>query len=240
MRRSYVAAKRNIRSTLMNLLLFLVSSIGSNESVNELISGRFFQIPYLVMAVIYSNTTGRTQESIQDVRGALFTIVAEVVFTTAYSVIHFYPSQLPILRRETNEHIYKFSAYYVAGILSTIPLWLLRAFASITATYLLVGFYKGMTTYFQFVLTLVVASFTAHAYGLMLSGIFNSDALTVEIAPPLDLLFLVLAGMFINLDAYPYLRYISIFYYPNEALATLYWYDIEELGKQMMCVGWVV
>lgn len=190
------------------------------------------QIPYFVMASVYYKTSSRTQESIQDIRGALFMFVAEVIFTTSYGVIHFYPSQMPILRRETNEHIYKFSAYYVAETLCSFPAGVIRSFVSITATYVLVGFYKGLTSYFQFVLTLVVTSFTAHAYGLMLSGLFNSDALTAEIAPPFDLLFLLMAGMYINLKDFPYVRYISIFYYPNEALATLYWYDVAQIGKR--------
>lgn len=185
-----------------------------------------------MMAVVYRNTDGRTQGSIQDIRGAIFVFVAEVVFTSAYSVIHFYPSQMPILRRETNEHIYKFSAYYVAEALCTIPPGVVRSFVSITATYFFVGFYKGLLSYFQFVLTLAVTSFTSHAYGLMLSGIFNSDALTAEIAPPFDLLFLLLAGMYINLNEFPYIRYISVFYFSNEALATLYWYDIADIGKK--------
>lgn len=184
------------------------------------------------MAAVYYKTTGRTQESIQDIRGALFTIIAEVVFTTSYSVIHFYPAQMPILRRETNEHFYKFSACYVADALCTMPAFVIRSFVSITATYLLVGFYKGLKSYFQFVLTLVVASFASHAYGLMLSGLFNSDALTAEIAPPFDLLFLLMAGMYINLNEFPYARYMSVFYFSNEALATLYWYDIAEIGKK--------
>lgn len=182
------------------------------------------------MAAIYYKTTGHTQESIQDVRGALFTIIAEVVFTTSYSVIHFYPSQMPILRRETNEHIYKFSAYYVAETLCTFPSGIIRSFVSMTVTYLFVGFYKGLKSYFQFVLTLTVTSFTSHAYGLMLSGLFSSDALTAEIAPPFDLLFLLMAGLYINLKQYPYVRYVSVFFYSNEALATLYWYDITRIG----------
>lgn len=183
------------------------------------------------MAAIYYRTTGRTQESIQDIRGALFAIVAEVVFTASYSIIHFYPSQMPILRRETNEHIYTFSAYYMAEMFCTIPPGIIRSLVSITATYLFVGFYKGLKSYCQFVFALSVTSFTAHAYGMMLSGIFGTGAITAEISPPFDLLFLLMAGMYINLHEFPYIRYISLFFFSNEALATLYWYDITEIGK---------
>lgn len=184
------------------------------------------------MAAVYSKTTGHTQESIQDIRGAIFSFVAEMVFPATYGVIYFYPSQMPILRRETNEHIYKFSAYYVAEALCTIPPGIVLSFFSMTSTYFFVGFYKGIKSYFQFVFTLFVTSFTSYAYGLMLSGIFNSDILTGEISPTFDLLFIILAGMYINLNEYPYFRYISLFYFSNEALSTLYWYDISHIGEQ--------
>lgn len=186
------------------------------------------------MAAVYSETSGRTQEGIQGVRGALFAISVEVIFTTSYSVIHFYPSQMPILRRETNEHIYKFSAYYLAETICVLPAGVIRSFVSLTVTYLFVGFYKGLKSYFQFMLTLVVTSFTSHAYGLMLSGLFNSDALTAEISPPFDLFFLLMAGLYINVKDFPYVRYTSMFFYSMEALCTLYWYDIDEIGKKLM------
>lgn len=107
------------------------------------------QIPYIAMALLYHESTGRTQDSIQDVEGALFIITCEVIFTTCYSIINFYPSQLPILRRETNEHIYSFSAYYVAEVFNVVPVSFLRSFAGIAITYAWAGFDMGFVQFLK-------------------------------------------------------------------------------------------
>lgn len=91
------------------------------------------------MAFLYHDSTGHTQDSIRDVNGALFLITCELIFTQSYAVMNHYPSQLPILRRETNENIYQLSAFYVAEIFNSIPICILRAFSGFTILYLWAG-----------------------------------------------------------------------------------------------------
>lgn len=159
------------------------------------------------MAVLYHDATGRTQQSIQDVSGALFIITCELIFTMCYAVIHFYPSQMPILRRETHEHIYSFSAYYVAEIVNVLPISFLRSFGGIGITYFWAGFNMGFSLFFKIGLTLVISSFTANAYGLMMSGIFK--IVIMEIASVFDLVFLCMSGKRIKLLKFS--SYIDIF-----------------------------
>lgn len=182
------------------------------------------------MALVYSKTNGRTQESIQDIQGVLFLIIAETIFSACYGIIHFYPAQMPILRRETNEHVYNFSAYYLVEILCSIPSAIIKSFVPLFITYYFAGFYKGFWLYFELAITLVITTFTANAYGLMLSGLFDSSKLTAEIAPPFDLVFLILAGVYINLHEFPYLRFISFFFFATEAMSTLFWHDVTTIG----------
>lgn len=180
------------------------------------------------MAVLYHETTGRTQESIQAVQGCLFIITTELVFTMSYSVIFFYPTQMPILRRETNENIYSFSAYYIAEVFNVLPVAFLRATVGLGLTYSLAGFNGGLILYFQFALTLFITTFTANAYGLMLSGLFK--IVIFEIASAIDLIFLSMSGIYLNLDAVPYIRFISPFYFSNEALSLTFWNNITQIG----------
>lgn len=181
------------------------------------------------MALLYHETTGRTQESVQDVTGAIVIITCELIFTMSYGVIHFYPSQMPILRRETNEHIYQFSAFYLSEMFSVWPVSFLRAFIGLAITYVWAGFRRGFLLYFQFGLILFVTAFTANAYGLFMSGIFKS--ITMEVSSVFDLIFLCMSGIYINLDAFPYIRYISLFYFSNEALSIGFWHNVTAIGK---------
>lgn len=133
----------------------------------------WYTVPFFIMAFLYHESTGHTQESIRDVNGALFLITCEIIFTQAYAVMNHYPSQLPILRRETNENIYKLSAYYVAEIFNAIPICILRALTGFTILYLWAGFNTGFMLYAQIGVTLIISAFTANAYGLFISSFFE-------------------------------------------------------------------
>lgn len=151
------------------------------------------------------------------------------IFTQCYAVMYFYPAQLPILRRETNEHIYKFSAYYVAEIVNALPICFLRSFSGLTISYYWAGFNTGFLLYLKIGLTLMISSFTANAYGLMMSNMFKIAI--SEVASITDLIFLCISGFYMNLNSFPYIRYISLFFFSNEALAILFWSDVDEIGK---------
>lgn len=183
------------------------------------------------MAFLYHESTGRTQESIRDVGGALFLMTCELIFTQCYAVMNFYPEQMPILRRETNEHIYKFSAYYVAEIVNALPVCFLRSFSGLTIAYFWAGFNTGPLLFFQIGLTLMIASFTANAYGLLMSNLFKIAV--NEVASITDLIFLSISGFYINLSSFPYIRFISPFFFSNEALAILFWSNVDEIGEKI-------
>lgn len=178
------------------------------------------------MAFLYSETTGKTQQQVQDIEGAFVLVAAELVFTTTYSIINIYPSQMPILRRETNNHIYKFSAYYLSELICTFPIAIIRTFVGVAVFW--IGFQQSISLYFQLSITLFLSSIAANAYGLMISGIFEN--VITEISSVFDSVFLVLSGLYINLNAFPYLRYISLFFYTNEALSIQFWHNFTEIG----------
>lgn len=230
LQRAYVGSKKDFRQTAITLFISLVRYPNSTPQYKiKMYDFEILQIPCLSYTAVYSKTSGRTQESIQDVRGAIFMLLSEVIFSSCYSVLSFYPSQMPMLRREINENMYNFSAFYIAETLWKIPYGIIRSLGIITATYLFFGFFKGFKSYLQFVLTMAITTFTATADGFMMTGLFNYGR---EMAPLLHTVFVLVAGFYINLRDFPYLRYISLFYYSNEALTTLYWYDVTHLGKK--------
>lgn len=173
----------------------------------------------------------------------------------AYGIIYFYPQQMPILRRETNEHIYDFSgtevtlnkkstastistnetncllfsAYYVAEVFNILPVSFLRSFAGLPILYLWAGFDIGPLLYLQMGLILLAATFTGNAYGLFISGVFKS--IKMEVATVFDLFFFSFAGIYMNLSSVSFARFISPFFYVNEALSILFWTTITQIGN---------
>lgn len=91
-------------------------------------------------------------------------------------------------------------------------------------------------TYVKISVSLILTGVTAMAYGFSLSGIFESVRLTIELGPPLDLFLLILGGMYINVSsiAVPAMKYVSVFYYGNEAISYDYWTRVENIGKEKL------
>lgn len=182
----------------------------------------------MLIAIVYHDTTGRSQETTRDMLGVFFMVSCSLIFTQAYSVMDFYAFKLPILRRETNEHIYKFSAYYIAEIFNALPVCFLRVFVGVTLVYAWAAFNNGYILYFELLLTYFVAIFTAQAYGLMMSNLFRIAI--SDIASITDMIFMCISGFYININAFPYIRYISFFYYTNEATAILFYGNVKTIG----------
>lgn len=193
-----------------------------------------FQIPFYLMPIAYSGTTGRTQESIQDVKGAIFLIIAEVIFTAIYRVANSYTSQIPILRREIHENLYHFSAYYFTEILTRMPYDFFFSYSALSIIYYFLGFVQSISLYLWFGLSLFMSTYTATAYGFMLSSFTEKEFLSAQISPPIDLIFSTLSGIYVSLRDFPYLRYISVFFYANESLSIIFWKDVTEIGNEIV------
>lgn len=156
-------------------------------------------------------------------------LTCEIMFSTCYRILNSYLANSALIRRETHERTYSLSAYYVADCLSDMPFLTFRPMFGLIITYILAGFNKGIILFIELWLTLAFLAYTANAYGLMLVGIFRS--LILEIPPVFNLIFMAVSGVYANIRDYPLLKYTSLFFYANEALSILFWYDITEIGE---------
>lgn len=89
-------------------------------------------------------------------------------------------------------------------------------------------------TYLSICLSLILAGFSAMAYGFSLAGIFESVWLSLELGPPLDLLLLILGGAFINVNSISVMKYVSVFFYANDAICYDYWMKVDSIGEWMI------
>lgn len=172
---------------------------------------------------------GENQESIQDVQGIFFTLSCEVMFSTTYRILHTYLTKSPLIRRETHERTYTLSAYYVADVLSDMPLLTVRPLIGLIITYILAGFNKGIVLLIELWIIMALLAFTSNAYGLMLIGLFRS--LILEITPLFTVTFMVMSGAYASIRDFPLLKYTSLFFYANEAMSILFWTGVTEIGE---------
>lgn len=158
-------------------------------------------------------------------------MAAEIIFGTSYGIIYFYPSTLPILRRETGENIYDLSAFYIAKLVGRIPKSFLDGYFFLLVIYVNINFIEDFWHFLQIGFTLSIISITATAYGLMLSGVFETVRLTSELAPPIDLIMFLVCGFYIKLKLLYFLKYMSLFFYSMEALSIQIWSRVSEIGS---------
>jgi ATP-binding cassette, subfamily G (WHITE), eye pigment precursor transporter len=76
----------------------------------------------VIIAFLYYGVPPHYQKSIQDIKGAIFILSSEALFTHSYGVMYLFPTYYPLLRRETGEKLYSLSAFYVSKILLLVSI----------------------------------------------------------------------------------------------------------------------
>lgn len=188
----------------------------------------FSQIPFATIGLLYSSLTTMTQATIQNMQGFFFILSCEIIFSSFYRILYSYFTITPLLRRETTERIYTFSAYYVANTLTDLPFLCIRPMCGLLITFLLGGLNWGVWFFVEIWITLAVLAFTSTAYGLMMFGIFR--AIILEAPPVFNMFFSTVSGVYGNLSSYPILKYTSVFFYANEAMSIMFWRNVTTIG----------
>ncbi|XP_075168391.1 brown [Haematobia irritans] len=202
--------------------------IDDSRNIREgIISTGLFMITSVTLAIMYSGVADMSQTSIQDIGGSMFMLSSEMIFTFSYGVTYVFPAALPILRREVGEGTYSLSAYYVAVVLSFIPMAFFKSYLFFSVFYGFVYYQRGFVLFLTMGLSLSLSAVAATGYGLFLSTLFETEKMASECAAPFDLLFLIFGGAYYNVDSIPLLKYISLFFYSNESLMYSFWIDVE-------------
>lgn len=92
-------------------------------------------------------------------------MICELLYTLGYGVFYVFPQELPLLRREVGERMYRLSAYYAHKALLTVPKAFFESFLYIGIVYACVQFSTGFATYIGIATVCSVASLLAVAYG---------------------------------------------------------------------------
>ncbi|CAG2101407.1 unnamed protein product [Medioppia subpectinata] len=150
------------------------------------------------------------QAGSMSINGAIFTIICSITLQNVFGVVTTFCIEMPIFLREHNNGLYRVSAYFVSKILAE--------------------FYISVYSIGWLASTVIKSYFSSY----MVSSISNSVIMALTIATMLILPLMILGGFFINTDEIQvwiaWVRYISWFYYGNEALIINQWRDIQHIG----------
>ncbi|KAE8740430.1 ABC-transporter, subfamily G member 14, partial [Frankliniella occidentalis] len=145
-------------------LLWRESVDGRRNKSRNLAQMGMFVLTATIMSLAFMEVSLSSLAGVQSVRGLLYIIVSEVVFTHSYAVFHTFPVELPVYLREA--HLYSSSAYYVAKVLATVPRSLLEPllFVSVIQSRVDLTAGGGVATFALLLGILFLTALTASAY----------------------------------------------------------------------------
>lgn len=191
----------------------------------------FFLLSGFFIVTTYALIPGINQTSIPEISGSFFMAATEIMFTFSYGVAYVFPTSLPRIRREIGEKTYSLSAYMVSLVIVILPRSFIKTLIFFSMFYASISYGQGFIMFLKMFLVIWTSAITATSYGLFISSMFESVFLATEMAAPFDFLFFVFSGAYLNVDYVPYLKYISLFYYSNEAIMNIYWRNVTDIGR---------
>ncbi|KHJ83313.1 ABC-2 type transporter [Oesophagostomum dentatum] len=138
-------------------------SLARAKLLQKFIMGIFIGLLYL--------RTPLTRVGIANLNGALFYIVGELTYSTLFGILTCLPNDYPLVVREYHDGIYYVFSYYLARILSYIPLFSIDGLLMLYVCYWMVGFSSSFTqVVFASVISFLI-ELSSSAFGVMLSSI---------------------------------------------------------------------
>ncbi|GBP13327.1 Protein scarlet [Eumeta japonica] len=205
---------------------------------NALFVGLIISIPY------HGHFEELDQRDIQNVQGLLYLTITEDIFLFIYAVFITFPSEMPILLRETASGLYSPAPYYVSKMIFWIPRAIVAPTLFASLVFALAGLHGGFSGWLGFTFICILCANYANAYGSFLSATFDSMETAALVSVPFELIGTMFSGVYLNLAsvsaAFGWLRYVSGFYYGVESISILQWDYIDRINcvsiKGMPCI----
>ncbi|XP_028166608.1 protein scarlet-like isoform X3 [Ostrinia furnacalis] len=203
------------------------SSIWIAEFVLLMFVGLIISIPYM------GHFDELDQRDIQNVEGLLYLTITETIFLFIYAVFITFPSEVPILLRETASGLYSPLPYYLSKMIFWIPRAVIEPLLFASLVFSVAGLHGGFTGWLGFSFVCILCANYANAYGSFLSASFDRMETAALFSVPFELIGTMFSGIYLNLASatkyVSWIRYFSGFYYGVESISILQWNSIESI-----------
>ncbi|MFH4979738.1 hypothetical protein AB6A40_006447 [Gnathostoma spinigerum] len=177
----------------------------------------------IFLGLLYFQTP-MDQDGVISIKGALFYYISELTYSTMFGIQTFLPSDFPLLVREYHDGIYPVFCYYLAKVLSYLPIFTMDGMIMVCLSYFLIGLRFSAANFLQTVLTCVLIEWSTASVGIMISSVSPSYGVAVSISGPLLTVFSITGGLYTNIKMIPdwisWIQYFSWFRFGYETLIT--------------------
>uniref|UniRef100_A0A6B2L0A8 ABC transporter domain-containing protein n=1 Tax=Arcella intermedia TaxID=1963864 RepID=A0A6B2L0A8_9EUKA len=175
------------------------------------------------------------QKSIQNRMGAIFFIITNQAFG-GFPLLSLFLEERELFKRERAGGLYNALPYYLAKLLTELPILLFYPIFFSSIAYWMIGFRPEADKFFMFCLSIIVMNFTTSSLFVLVGSIVPNIQLANVFAPLVLVLFMIFGGFFLNADNIPsyyvWLKYLSFFKWTYEVLLVN-----EMKGLHFTCTG---
>lgn len=167
------------------------------------------------------------QDGVTNLKGVLFFFCSELTYPTVYGIQTYMPSEFPLLVREYHNGDYPVLAYYVAKVLSYMPIFSADGMILTSVAYWLIGLSPSATRFIRVVVTGVLVELMVASLGVAVCSMSPSYAVAVTITGPLLTIYSMTGGLFTNVAMLPdwirWVQYLSWFRFGYESFIITEW-----------------
>ncbi|XP_072155103.1 protein scarlet isoform X2 [Bemisia tabaci] len=191
-----------------------------------------YALVMLMVSVPYADLQ-INQTGIQNLQGLLYSAMAEIIFSSAYSVLFTFPEEIPVFLYDVGDNVYSTSAYYTSKVVMMLPRTIIETFLLSSIVFWITGLRGGISGWFEFAIRMIFGAITATSYGACLSATFESINTASLVSVPVDFIGSTFGGLFIQLRSLPFymawIKYISMFFYTFELLSIQQWRGVTDI-----------
>ena len=206
------------------------------DRVNKQTISQVTLIALITGLLWWQSAPGETLQAARDTSGLLFFQMLFPAFSALFSAIFVFPGEMQHLRKERASGMYRISAYYVAKMISDLPLDLFLPTLSTLIIYFMTGLrLQPWYAFFANWLSILLLILTSQGFGLMLGAGFRNPKNAQTVATVSMIGLMLLGGFYVqNLPVWiTWVKYLSWIYYSYNVLS-----HIEFQGRQFYdCSG---
>lgn len=173
------------------------------------------------------------QNGIMNINGALFLVLTNVTFSNVFSVINAFCVEQPIFLREHWNGMYRTDVYFLAKTFAEAPSLIMINALFVAILYWMIGLNPDYRAFLICLAICVLVANVGASFGYFISCISGTMNIALSTATPLMMPLLLFGGFYLNNASVPvyfiWIKYISWFYYGNEALSINQWSTVTNI-----------
>lgn len=186
----------------------------------------------ILLGLLFTHAGDDASKTLSNV-GYLIISILYITFTTTMPAVLTFPLEIAILKKERFNNWYQLKTYYIATLVTTLPLQIFFCFIYLSISYVLSSQPMEWNRFFMFLLIIALTCFASEALGLGL-GTFLNPTNGTFIGSIIICIKLCLAGYLIFLSHMPvvlyYISYVDYIRYSFEGvMQAIYGFHRENL-----------